>query len=201
MKTLPTVATLFLILAASAPTIGADLFLVNRVTASASFRHVDGCINTAVFTDVSEQVSREPPLTTESDPFLTLVISTFDECSGAHLGTRVGSQFMSSFTFDVNATQDRARLIGSVTVFDTNRVSSIVTVDLVWTGEGELTHLTQRRHFRVPGSLFMSRITGQSRRASASGTVLDAGTNLVPLPSYHADMGRVTSGTVSTGKP
>jgi hypothetical protein len=148
-----------------------------------SFSSVDasGCVVTDVHIWAGESVTREGGTrTARTEAYAN--VSKVDQCNGWNV-LLSGSGPASSVQLDINRTGS-ASLEASFSIFDyMSETSSVLTVDLTWTGVGEVSRGHSSSHDRFPGGSSRYHSNGSYRNAEVSGSVrssLYPGVELAP---------------------
>jgi ketosteroid isomerase-like protein len=107
-----------------------------------------------------------------------------------------------TFEFVVDTALTSAQFSGEVELSDVaNGTLLPVTVDLTWSGTGDLVQEHAFEQFREEGFIVISNFHGAHRAADAAGTLLGGGINFTPIPASSAQIQRNDNGgvTVLTG--
>ena len=149
--------------------------------AQAVFLSTEGCFTTLVslsggsIRDVGSPPA-DPPQGAE--PFLHVSIDRIDECLEIPIISAV-SEAATDVRFETDPQLQTATLTGVVTMGDSGTGEFFtVSVDMVWTGSGELMH-----DAGGSGGGGSSHFQLDERLADASGTIASDTTNFTPLPS------------------
>jgi hypothetical protein len=167
---LASVAALAFVSSAEAASAG-QRFQFKGENAWTSFSSVDasGCVVTDVHIWAGESVTREGGTrTARTEAYAN--ISKVDQCNGWNV-LLSGSGPASSVQLDINRTGS-ASLKASFSIFDyMSETSSVLTVDLTWTGVGEVSRGHSSSHDRFPGGSSRYHSNGSYRNAEVSGSV------------------------------
>jgi hypothetical protein len=166
-------------------------------TAFADFSHQEGCILTTVF------VSAGQPSRATTDGSAFVAITEEDTCTGETLRFAFGQG-------DVELTIDRrlqtATLTGTldaeITDFVTGETSTApVTLDLTWSATGELSREKRHEQFDTEMCKAIFSFKGQARDATATGSILLAGENVIAGESGFGQLGAQSSSSLSINCP
>lgn len=191
-------ATSFLPRSASA----GDNFKFSGNSADAFFSMTDnsGCVVTFVGVFANQGKFQSPPGPGSTSSFADMFIDQFDFCTETSLLSAFGSISLDNGAFEIDRSLTSATLNATIPVFDfISGTEFNVSVDLVWTGIGELSRGTFHSHFKSPGCIINERFNGSFRSGEASGTVSDGVTNFTPNPSEFANLSSTKSGSLFIG--
>jgi hypothetical protein len=182
---LSTLALVLIAGAASAAEVERSKYNDKSVNATFDSTDASGCIRTWLslwgFNAVvrSTQGSRTP----EARGYLS--VYRIDVCRGNALLLSASGSFPlepGELTFKANLAS--ATLTTTFLVFDyVSHTDKTVVVDLAWTATGPVWHGQDRVSFHTPGISFTNRQQGSGRSASASGSVLYDGSEMMSGPS------------------
>jgi hypothetical protein len=156
-------------------------------TATARFETTAGCISTSTEVFVYEFPLHEPPGPPPQSPG-TLFVTIFrqDTCNGT-LDVLFGEAAPPAEAFSVQGNLQSASLSTTLQVQDFSTGTLIpVSVDITWTGVGEVSRENRNENTSSPGLRAMRHSRGTSRDATAAGSVLLGTVNLAPEPSAFA---------------
>src|SRR5215469_316735 len=140
----------------------------------------DGCIDTSVFVDASQNTVNKQPFSL-ADVF----VGQFNSCTQTQLLAAFGST--SSPTFQIAKDLTSASLNATISVFDSVSGNTFnVSVSMTWTSTSAIAHENQTFHFHSKASTENFHANADFRIANASGTVSDGTTNFTPSPSSFA---------------
>jgi len=170
-------------------------------SAAAFFSAEDGCIITTVFVFVSDQVSHTPPGPPNPSSEASIQIEKFNTCAGMSLLFGFGSTTLSEDDFQVAVRLTSATLNTTISFFDdVSGTSFPVSVNLTWTGTGDLARQVSHFHLRFGSVIINSRFNGTGRNAEVAGSVSDGITNFTPNPGVVGVIQDVKSGEVFVNK-
>ena len=166
-------------------------------SAYAGFEATDGCINVSTEVLVYSFPLHEPPgPAPEASPTLFVTIWRNDICNHTFLGSLFGEAALPADAFSVSGGLQTGSLNATLQVEDFSTGSTFpVTVDLTWTGVGEVSRDNTNEHSSFPGLRVMRHEKGTRRDAVATGSVLLGTQNLASSPSIY---GGVTSSQVGS---
>ena len=158
--------------------VGAEValqFYSKGLTAHAAFssaNSADPCVVTEVFVFASEERARG----STSSAIAVVAIFSFNECTGTHLQTLVGSTAEPQLQGDRPLTF--ASLAATITVEDFATGEQVdIDVDLTWTGTGEPSRENGHFHIQRPGFNATGHFNGTTRQADAIGRITDGVTD------------------------
>jgi hypothetical protein len=155
---------------------------------------------TTTFVDIIA-VERAVSATASSgaEPFVLVTVNQTDNATGEFLFQAFGET--SQFVLQVNGNLSSARLSAALGLFDfISGTTEPFTVNLTFTGVGEV--LEEKNHFTSNEGGVVINVFGDvlERPASAAGTVSGMGINFTPVPTVHAFIQKIHSGTVIVTK-
>jgi hypothetical protein len=176
-------------------------FRLTGLTADASFDSLQGCVETSAFiTATSNRVKTVGRPETTPSAFVSLF--QFDNCSFTTLLAAFGFTDLPAGAFQVKGNLISGTLNTSLDVFDfVSSTTFPVDISLSWTGIGRVTVSKDHSIFRAPGFQENFTFTGDSRAATASGSVTALGTNFSPNPTGFADLNSVKEGDLVVSHP
>jgi hypothetical protein len=152
----------------------ADMYRYEGYGVWATFYSIDtsGCIKTAVNIELGENV------------MYSIALSQYDLCLGQGVLDAYGYKLLSKSEVKIE-NMNSATLKTTVHVTDNYRnIDSDVSIDLTWTGTGDVLAYHDHHHDQPWPHCTMNGIDRQRYRAAqASGTVSDGTTNFTPEPS------------------
>ena len=200
-RNLCALALLALFAAAILPSAASAETSVSRfkgISAYASFTNIDptGCIQSYTDVSVYDTVSRVSGTTTEYS-VAYIYFFQYDYCQNLYLNDFYGYAELAPNAFDTRGKLRSAHLVTTIDVYSyqTNTMSQ-VSVDLTWTGVGDVVRGNSHYRNSYPNYRISSHQVGSSTAATAEGTVLLEGTNLTPQPSEYANLYESQSGSV-----
>ena len=158
------------------------VFRFHGMAAQADFDSLspDGCIDTFVFVDGSQNTVNEQTFS-RADVF----IGRFDLCTNTQLLAAFGST--GSPTFQIDKKLLSASLSATISVFDSVSGNTFnVSVSVAWTSTSAIAHEIQTFHFHTKAFTENAHFNADFRDANASGTISDGTTNFTPSPSVFA---------------
>lgn len=201
-RNLCALALLALITAALLPAAALAETTVSRFkgfSASASFSSVDptGCIYSYTDISVYENVFRTSGTSTDSSAAFIYYFQ-YDNCQNLYLNDFNGSVNLAPGAFDTRGKLQSAHLVTPIEVYSYQTNSTFqVSVDVTWTSAGDVVRGNSHFRNRYPNYSITSHQVGSNSVASATGTVLLEGTNLIPQPSDYGTLYENQSGTVA----
>jgi len=179
--------------------LAADITHFRGKTASVEFYALDPatCITTSVTVFATESRTRnlqEPPANSAS---ANVTVHQFNSCTWENLVCASGSFDLPDGAFDIDNNLTAASVTATAELYDicsgTNR-----SIDLAVTlaGAGELLRTNTRYSSQYPGYRVVYRHRGQSRDATAAGSLIVDGTPL-PLENGNGYLTNATSGTIT----
>ena len=166
--------------------------------AFATFQSTDstGCFVTQVFIGDSLETQHTPPGSPQYTPVLTVEVDQFNLCNPTALLS--GQGITGTFTSSIANNLSSASLSTTIGLFDFISGNNLnVTVNLNWTGTGDVQHGTSATHYNANGTTIISVAHGAFRSGQASGTVSDGMTNYTPLPDNSATLENIRDGTIT----
>ena len=159
-------------------------------TAFAGFETTEGCITATTEVFVYSFPLHEPPgPAPEASPTLFVTIWRNDICNHIFLGSLFGEASLPADAFSVSGGLQTGSLNATLQVEDFGAGSTFpVTVDLTWTGVGEVSRDNTNEHSSFPGLRMMRHERGTRRDAVATGSVLLGTANLTPNPSTYGGL-------------
>lgn len=169
------------------------------ITASASFWNVDptGCITTYVDVGVyeSEYRSTEQGATSYSSAYVSLY--RYDSCQYRYFDQFYGSFNLAEGAFDTRGKLQVDRLVTTGVLYDYCTGAEVpVSLDLTWTGTGEVTRGSYNSRGSYPNYRYASHSVGSNRMATVSGTVVVGEDTLTPDASAWASLSDSQSGSM-----
>jgi hypothetical protein len=162
-----------------------EVFHVRGHNLFAGFVSNEGCISTNVSLFAAAESFHNPPGPAEPSWLLSIDIFQLDTCAFQTLVSASGNTTTSAEIEVKGGTSlSSATLSATIPVFDSVSQSSFdVSLDLLWTGTGELFYGNTHGFNRFPTSMNAFHSVGSQRDAQVSGTVSASGTNFTPTPS------------------
>ena len=161
----------------------------------AEWQYTDEAGNFTAVTVTAGEFGRKPGTDPTQTPFLAVSIFHVDP-DGSVLFSGTGST--ESFGFTVDADLTNARLEGTVPVFNEGEGTIVdFQVDLTFAATGPLERSRVTSRIREPGFVSVAHFKGESREATATGTVSGVGSNWTPVPSTVAFIQRNDTGQIS----
>lgn len=166
-------------------------------TASAYYTHVDTstCAN-GVYTSyavwASDNVEINPSSSPTGGPLVSVAFSQWNSCTYAY-----ASYYGETTTGSVMTTGNLGSATAQATVqlYDWSYTPGpTVTVNVTWTGFGDISSSTDAITHRTGDTLYKSRYTGSDRQAAVSGTLSD-GTSTYPIATTNT-MADAQGGTI-----
>jgi hypothetical protein len=166
-------------------------------TAEASFFADDGCVATGASVYVVDGHSQNPPGSGDRYSYVSVWLWGYDYCNWQELFGGGGSTTLAPGEFQIDRKLSSASLITTVEVWDwmTDTLMTI-TVDLTWTGTGDLERGSYTSHHVSSGYKVHSRFRGTFRDATATGSVSDGTTNFAVGSMGWASLGSVQHGWI-----
>ncbi|HVG07277.1 MAG TPA: hypothetical protein VNM67_06190 [Thermoanaerobaculia bacterium] len=167
-------------------------------TAYAGFETTEGCITASTEVFVYSFPLHEPPgPAPEASPTLFVTMWRHDICNHVFLGSLFGEASLPADAFSVSGGLQTGSLNATLQVQDFSTGSTFpVTVDLTWTGVGEVSRDNKNEHSSFPGMRMMRHERGTSRDAVATGSVLLGTQNLASSPSIYGGVSSSQVGSV-----
>lgn len=168
---------------------GAEIFRYrssgDSATASFSTGDATGCVWTYVDVYVNENQVRVEAGPSEPATYVNLSLFGFDLCQGTYIYDLYANAIVPDSAFRISGNLQSASLQTTVEAYNwmTGAVESM-TLDLTWTGEGDVHRGHNNNHSSYPGVRYMSRSNGSYRVAVPSGSVTFQGTNLLAAAQY-----------------
>jgi len=165
------------------------------VNASFSTTDATGCVTTDVFVSANSGTEQDQPGSTHY-AVASVQIYQYDACTDTTLRDATGlTDTLPAGAFQVSQQVDLASLHTAIVVSDlVSGASSTVTVDVGWVGVGDVVRNHSNTNDIYPGCHIINRWKGTGRDATATGTVSDGATNLIPASSDFAEIGFVHDG-------
>jgi hypothetical protein len=164
---------------ASAQSSNTDVFNFRGSSADAIFRTSEGCIKTEVDVIAGESMAVAPAQPTRKQDSAIVLLDRRNTCTGELLVFGGGVGF--DVVFEIGPLLSSAEVHGVVPVNDVVSGRTLdVTVDVVWTGVGELERGANHAHFVDDGVVVWTHDNGSFRHATAVGHVVEDTTELVP---------------------
>ncbi len=155
-------------------------FKFHGLSAQASFDNTDGCIETFVFVDASQNAVHKQTVSNAD-----VSIGKVDNCKSTTLLNAFGST--DNPTFLIDKTLLSASLTATILVTDTVSGNTYpVSVDMTWTSTSAIGHQKSTFHLHTKGFTENNHFDADFRDALASGTVSDGTTNFTPSLSVFA---------------
>jgi hypothetical protein len=167
--------------ALAAGTIDPSIYMGSSQLGQASFDIPDPnnpCLDTSGFLFGANSVNSTPGSPSTVDTVVGVFVTTSDNCAGTTVSGLYYKGQLTSGTFQIDKTLTSASLHTTLTASDWNGNSVPVTVDVTWSGSGALTSGGWSSHFHRPGITIVTRSSGDSRGATATGAITVAGTSL-----------------------
>jgi len=155
-----------------------------------------GCVETFVYISAVKGIDRETGQP-EQGPQASAMVFQNDICSGVPLIIATGSATLTEATFQIDKKLSSARLDATLEVCDSVSDTCFpVDAHLIWTSSGSPFRLRDHRQIQAAGLKINSRYDGTSRQGTASGTITDGTTNLIPEPAFSVNLASVKAGEV-----
>ncbi len=164
------------------------------VSAEAGFSVIDpsGCVETDVQVFSAKQAVKQGSGRRVAGPLAEFNLFQFNYCTFESVSAFGETD---DVVFDADQRLKEARLQTTIRAFDSiSNTDVLVEVDLTWRGTGDLSSVSQRQRFRVPGQMETTWFKGVFREAAATGTVIVDGENLTPNESDFALIVHARSG-------
>jgi hypothetical protein len=156
------------------------VFKFHGLSAQANFDNTDGCIETFVFVDGSQNTVNKQTFS-GADVFIDQV----NNCTNTELLEAFGSTDNPTFQIDKKLLSASLSATIPVTDFLTNNTFN-VSVSVAWTSTSAIGHQNSTFHFHTKAFTENNHFNADFRDAVASGTVSDGTTNFTPSPSVFA---------------
>jgi hypothetical protein len=155
--------------------------------ADAVFTSTVGCLFTEVGIQADDVTSRNPPTTAVIYSQASVGILVVDNCLNFNPVLAGGVVDLSPADFTLSQALDSARLQKTFLLPDFASGQLIqVTVDVSWTGTGDITRDSNNYHTIFPPNISVGHTA--TRSAQATGTVVVGSTNFTPLPSVNGNL-------------
>jgi hypothetical protein len=141
-------------------------------------------------TDASDCIQTSVIIETGEDVLLSIQLIRYNICQNETLLEAFGRKELTKSELNYHGNLDAATLHTTVTLFDYVTNSTLdVTIDLTWTGTGEI-HKTSFHSHGSPSPSCHSNLLIQEayRSASVVGTISDGTTNFTPEPADQANL-------------
>ncbi|HLO86228.1 MAG TPA: hypothetical protein VK203_14640 [Nostocaceae cyanobacterium] len=173
------------LLSLTAPALAAttDQYSFKGESASAGFYQNDGCSYTSVSVYAFDNATKNAPGAPVEQKEASLYYSNYNYCTGTG---SYGYGSSKDITFTAKNSLQSASLTGNFIVYDyLTGAFRNATVDLNWTGTGDISRGNSHSISQGPGYLSKYRSVGAYRDASVTGSVVLDGVNLTTnLSSY-----------------
>jgi hypothetical protein len=136
------------------------------------------CLDTSGFIFGTNAVNSSPGTPATTFSVGGAFIATSDNCAGTMISGVFYKGLLSPGAFQLDTSLTSASLQTTATGFDQNGNPVSLAIDVTWTGSGALTSGKTSSHFRAPGITIVGHSSGESRPATASGTVTVAGSTV-----------------------
>ena len=165
-----------------------------------SWSTTDGCIYSNVSVMASTQTVKSSTGGTSTGQYATLSIDRYDNCTWSWLGSLSGSAAIDKNSFQMDKQLNNAHLQINIPVSDWNTgVASNFTVDLTWTGSGELLKGKTRNQYQSPTCKYTYTSSGSSRNATISGSISDGSTEYLNSATATGSLQSVKQGDMMMG--
>jgi hypothetical protein len=171
----------------------AQTFHLTGYTAGVDFQTWDstGCVVTEGFVMSSNPVGKSG----SAQPYTFAIVDRYDVCTGELLSSEYGQTASSNLKSASNLTS--ASLQATIPAVDQNGNTGTLTVNLTWTGSGPVMKGVFTSHFSGGGFSETSHSSGQTRNATATGSISDGVMNYAHGASTDASIGKVSSSDVT----
>lgn len=165
------------------------------LVALAFFDTVEGCIDTTVGVRVTNGAERVGPGKPSDVSEVEAFVEQFDMCLEEVLLNVEGTAAVSADEFEIDKKLGSARVTKTLTLTGESGNSFDVAVDVTWAATGQPEVSRNRFYTRTAGGISNEQSRGTFREATATGTVLSGGTNLIQNPTdSFADLQSVNDG-------
>lgn len=167
--------------------------------ASANFETTEGCISTVTNIFVYEHQWHFPPGPAPgSSPEIEIFIYRYDICGEISFLSSYGARFVAlpEDAFSVSGGLQGATLNAAIEVEDDNGNRYPISIDIAWSGVGEVSRSINHENASSPGTRGIWRLKGTSREATATGSVVLETVNVTPNPSVSGALMNSQSGIV-----
>lgn len=167
-------------LALALPSAAAEIIQFGGETAMAEIYDFDeaSCISTSVDVFVTDSWYKNRPTTADAGVYGSVSLFRVNECTFQTLACTYGNFELPAGSFDVHGNLASATLNLTVDGFDCQIGGQPITVDITWTGDGEVYNGRSSTTYQSPGYSASYRTKGKNRYATLSGSVT-AGTTTV----------------------
>jgi hypothetical protein len=164
--------------AAPAPTHAqAQVFQIHREDAFAEFRISDGCLLTLIQVHTGNSFTQQPSGPPVSGTSASAQIFVLDLCTSTLLVAASNTTDVPTGSFVVSGNLNTAELHTTFDLFDGAGEPSPVTIDLAWTGIGDITNDTGNGGTHIPHECVTNgHVSISSRNADVTGMLSFAGT-------------------------
>jgi hypothetical protein len=136
------------------------------------------CLDTSGFVFGGNFTSTSPGSPSTMETYGGAFVVTSDNCAGTLVSAVSYKGVLSPGAFQIDKTLTSASLQATAMGWDQNGNQVPLTINVTWTGSGALTTGTYSSHYQRPGVNIVTRSSGESRDATANGTVAVAGSTL-----------------------
>lgn len=168
-------------------------------SAHAYFTGVDstGCIYSMVDVNAYEDRFQAPPGPPQRGSWATLYVYQYDYCQDVTVRNFYGLSELTADALTVSGGLKSARVATVLTLFDYVSGGQIqASLDLTWTGTGDLFQGGGSSHFNGPQYGSFGRYRGSSRQAELAGTIVVGSTNIELGADGYASIQSSQSGTI-----
>ena len=172
-------------------------FSVKGSTAIAFFTNTDesGCVVTYVGVYASDEVTRVKPEPATATSSVFVFVDKLDYCDWVYLASIFGYQEIAVDDFAVEKKLSDANLGALISAYDyVSGMPTQLEVLLNWSATGPVSQIGSRSFYRTPGFSVKSNFKGAFAPATASGSVILDGVNLVPNASDYAEIADISFG-------
>ncbi|HEX2284756.1 MAG TPA: hypothetical protein VHI10_08030 [Mycobacterium sp.] len=165
-------------------------------TASAFFESSSDCLATYAYVFAADGRINAGNGTRDVESGAYVSVSRYDYCTAAFMYAD-GFTSLSADAFQIN--KSVATLDTTVELNDNVGGRLVISLDISWSGHGDITRQTSHQVFRSPNFKQVYHFVGSSQTASAVGSVTTSDTtNFAPGPAQYASMGSSKSGYLDT---
>jgi len=155
------------------------------------------CISSSMYVFATESRANGQPGPSTGGASASFSLYRYNECTGQDVTCASGTVALPNGAFDVSGNLASATLDTTLEIYDyCNNTTHPVTLDLTWTGDGQVFQGRVHQSFHYPDYRETYRSHGKSSYAAVSGSLTFDGTSL-SLGDGYGYMSVVNSGTIT----
>jgi hypothetical protein len=160
-----------------------------------------GCITTSGFVSAIEHMSQDRPGSRTENSEAVVGIFQWNTCTSELLTCTYGSAPIPDDAFSMHGHLASATLNILVEAFDCRSGDTrIVSVEVNWNGEGDVSRQNVTSNLRYPGYYIVSRASSVSRDASLSGSLTFEGSTIALDGIAYGSLNVVSTGTLDSSQ-